>query len=90
MEQMQEVDIATACVVADASRLQAVVRNQRSPGGSTQMRSPNKKFECANDGGKSLDVTNMMDRRKLEVCVQETKSRWKEQWCRYYCIRENQ
>ena len=35
------------------------------------------KFECGNDGRReSLEVTNMMDRRKLEaLCIQETK--WK-------------
>ena len=45
------------------------------PPAATQMRRPDRKFECGNEGGKSLDVTNMMDRRKLEVCVEETK--WK-------------
>ena len=40
------------------------------------MRSPDGKLECWNDGGKSLVVTNMMGRRKLEMlCIQET--RWK-------------
>ena len=43
---------------------------------ATQMRSLDGKFECGNDRGKSLEVTDMIDRRKLEVlCVQETK--WK-------------
>ena len=41
----------------------------------SKMRRPDGKFECGNDGG-SPEVTNMLDRRKLEVlCVQETK--WK-------------
>ena len=46
------------------------------PPAATQVRSPDRKFECENDGGKSLEVTNVVDRRKLKVlCIQETK--WK-------------
>ena len=38
------------------------------------MRSPDGKFECVNDGGGgSQEVTNVMERKKLEVlCIQET------------------
>ena len=38
------------------------------------MRSPDGKFECGNDAGRSPEVTNMMDIRKAEVLfIQETK-----------------
>ena len=46
------------------------------PPAATQVRSPDRKFECGIDGGKPLEITIMMNRRKLEVLrIQETK--WK-------------
>ena len=81
MAQIQEVDIVTMSRVADTPRLLAVVRNQQSLGGSFRWQRPKCKvwegsLNVGMIGGKSLEVTNMMDRRKLEVlCVQEIK--WK-------------
>ena len=82
MAQIQELDVVTASGVVDALRLPAVVRNQRSPGGSFRRQRPKCELRIGSlnvgtmGGGGSLDVTNMMDTRKLKVlCVQETK--WK-------------
>ena len=37
------------------------------PPAATQVRNPDRKFECGIDGGKHLEITIMMNRRKLKA-----------------------